>query len=138
MKEHHSGFQRFSSVWDALEDTPQDAANMRTLANLMRALSRENFPVRPTTSMGEADSRLPMFLWISGFLKGDDEDDALRYEFTVGPEFEPAVLAAMGWKGLDGSPDGEWLLTPEQAQKIGMAVNEQLPSGLDLFIGVRG
>ena len=25
-----------------------------------------------------------MFLWISGFLKGDDEDDALKYEFTVG------------------------------------------------------
>ncbi|MBP5947602.1 MULTISPECIES: hypothetical protein [unclassified Pseudomonas] len=48
MKEHHPGFQRFSSVWDALEDTPQDAARMRLLTNMMRALSRENFPVRPT------------------------------------------------------------------------------------------
>ncbi|MFZ3280493.1 pyocin S6 family toxin immunity protein [Pseudomonas sp.] len=67
-----------------------------------------------------------MFLWISGFLKGDDEGDALKYELTVGLEFESAVLAAMGWKTLGESPDGEWLLTPDQAQKIGMAVNQAL------------
>lgn len=78
-----------------------------------------------------------MFLWISGFLKGNDEDDALKYELTVGLEFESAVLAAMGWKTLGKSPDGEWLLTPDQAQKIGMAVNQQLPPELDLFIGTR-
>jgi hypothetical protein len=79
-----------------------------------------------------------MFLWISGFLKGDDEDDTLKYQLTVGSKFEPAVLAAMGWKSLDESPDGEWQLTLDQAQKIGMAVNEQLPAELDLFIGIRG
>ncbi|WLH33556.1 pyocin S6 family toxin immunity protein [Pseudomonas sp. FP2196] len=79
-----------------------------------------------------------MYLWISGFLKGDDKDHTLKYELAVGPEFEAAVLAAMGWKSLDESPDGEWLLTADQAQKIGMAVNEQLPPELDLFIGIRG
>lgn len=78
-----------------------------------------------------------MFLWISGFLKGDDEDDALKYELTVKPEFEPAVLAVMSWQGLEASPDGEWLLTGDQARKIAFAVNEKLPTELDLFIGVR-
>ena len=111
---------------------------MRLLAKLRRTLSRENSPVRPATSMDEADRKLKMFVWISGFSKGDDEDDALKYELTVGPKFEPAVLAAMGWKNLDESPDGEWLLTLDQAQKIGMAINEKLPSELDLFIGIRG
>ncbi|MFJ4247400.1 pyocin S6 family toxin immunity protein [Pseudomonas sp. NPDC089741] len=79
-----------------------------------------------------------MFLWISGFLKGDDEDDALKYELTVGLEFESAVLAAMGWKNLGKSPEGEYLLTPDQVLKIGLAINQQLPSELDLFIGIRG
>jgi len=38
MKEHQDSSQRFSSVWDALEDTPQEAANMRLRAKLMRSL----------------------------------------------------------------------------------------------------
>jgi predicted XRE-type DNA-binding protein len=32
--------QRFRSVWDALEDNPKDAANMRLRAALMRALQK--------------------------------------------------------------------------------------------------
>ncbi|TAN47248.1 MAG: XRE family transcriptional regulator [Methylococcaceae bacterium] len=31
--------QRFDSVWDAIEDTPGDAANMKTRAELMRAIT---------------------------------------------------------------------------------------------------
>jgi predicted XRE-type DNA-binding protein len=31
--------QRFSSVWDAIEDTPGDAANMKARAELMRAIT---------------------------------------------------------------------------------------------------
>lgn len=38
MKEHHPRLPRYSSIWDALEDTPQDAANMRLRAKLMRTL----------------------------------------------------------------------------------------------------
>ncbi|MEB2857106.1 XRE family transcriptional regulator [Pseudomonas atacamensis] len=38
MREHQDSSQRFSSVWDALEDTPQEAANMRLRAKLMRSL----------------------------------------------------------------------------------------------------
>ncbi|MBK5300971.1 MULTISPECIES: pyocin S6 family toxin immunity protein [Gammaproteobacteria] len=78
-----------------------------------------------------------MFLWISGFLKGDGEDDSLKYDLTVRPEFEVAVMGALGWKSLDKSADGEWLLTGEQIQQIAIALNEQLPTELDLFIGVR-
>jgi len=78
-----------------------------------------------------------MFLWITGFLKGDDEDDSLKYDLIVKPELELAVLGILGWKSLEESPDGEWLLTSEQVEQIAIAVNEQLPIGLDLFIGVR-
>jgi hypothetical protein len=78
-----------------------------------------------------------MFLWISGFLKGDDEDDSLKYDLTVQPEHEAAVMGILGWKSLDESPDGEWLLTSEQVQQLSAAITEQLPTGLDLFIGVR-
>src|SRR3970282_2828638 len=31
--------QRFNSVWDAVEDTPGDAANMKARAELMRAIT---------------------------------------------------------------------------------------------------
>lgn len=78
-----------------------------------------------------------MFLWISGFLKDDDEDDSLKYDLDIQPEHEAAVMGILGWKNLDESPDGEWLLTNEQAQEIAVAVNEQLPMELDLLIGVR-
>jgi hypothetical protein len=78
-----------------------------------------------------------MFLWISGFLKDSAEDDSLKYDLTVRPEFEVAVMDVLGWKNLDESADGEWLLTGEQVQQVAKALNEQLPTGLDLFIGVR-
>lgn len=78
-----------------------------------------------------------MFLWISGFLKGNDEDDSLQYNLSVKPEHEAAVMRTLDWKSLDESPDGEWLLTSEQIQQIAAATNEKLPMGLDLFISVR-
>ncbi len=31
--------QRFNSVWDAIEDTPGDAANMKARSSLMRAIT---------------------------------------------------------------------------------------------------
>ena len=78
-----------------------------------------------------------MYLWISGFLAGDNEDDSLKYSLTVQPEFEQAIMGVLGWAGLDESPDGELLLTPEQVREIAAAVNETLPIELDLFIGAR-
>ncbi|MDI3352966.1 pyocin S6 family toxin immunity protein [Pseudomonas sp. UYIF39] len=78
-----------------------------------------------------------MFLWISGFLKDSDEDDSLKYDLTILPEFEVAVMDVLGWKNFDESADGEWLLTGEQVQQVAKALNEQLPTDLDLFIGVR-
>ncbi|MHC8362281.1 pyocin S6 family toxin immunity protein [Pseudomonas sp. LS2P72] len=53
------------------------------------------------------------------------------------PEFEVAVMDVLGWRSLDESADGEWLLTGEQVQQVAIALNEQLPTDLDLFIGVR-
>lgn len=79
-----------------------------------------------------------MFLWISGFLKGDEAGDFLKFEHTVQPECESAILDVLGWKSLDEAEDGEWHLTDEQAQKIAEVINQQLPTELELFIGVRG
>lgn len=78
-----------------------------------------------------------MFLWISGFLKGDDEDDSLKYERTVQPEYEAAVMAIFGWKSLDKSPEGEWLLTNDQVKQLSIVINEHLPIDLELYISVR-
>lgn len=79
-----------------------------------------------------------MHLWISGFLDEDNEDDSLKYSLTVLPEFEQAVMDILGWRSLAAECDGELLLTTEQIRKISTAINEQLPTELDLFIGVRG
>ncbi len=77
-----------------------------------------------------------MFLWISGFLQDDTEDNTLKYDLSVKPEHEPAVLAVLGWESLEEGPEGEWLLTSEQVDQIAIAVNEQLPTDLDMFIGI--
>ena len=78
-----------------------------------------------------------LFLWISGFLKNDAEDDTLKYDFIVKPDHEIAVLDLLGWPSLDGAPDGEWLLSDEQIKKMATAIGEQLPVELDIFISVR-
>ncbi|MGL6242802.1 pyocin S6 family toxin immunity protein [Pseudomonas sp.] len=75
--------------------------------------------------------------WISGFLKGDDEGDFLKYELTVPPEFEATIMGVLGWKNLDESVYGDCLLTAEQIQHIAKALIVQLPTDLDLFIGLR-
>lgn len=79
-----------------------------------------------------------MFLWISGFLPDDSEDDTLKFDLTVNSEFELPILTVMGWPELSLSPDGEWLMTADQANQISEIVGEQLPKELDLYIGVRG
>ncbi|MEB0205730.1 pyocin S6 family toxin immunity protein [Pseudomonas sp. CCC3.1] len=79
-----------------------------------------------------------MFLWISGFLKDDDEDDALKYDLTVQPEYEAAVMAILSWKNLAESPEGEWLLTNDQVKQLSIAIDEHLPMDLELYISVRG
>ncbi|MHC8327363.1 pyocin S6 family toxin immunity protein [Pseudomonas sp. LB1P83] len=75
--------------------------------------------------------------WISGFSKGDLEGDFLKYELTVLPEFEDAILRVLGWKNLEESAYGDCLLTAEQIQQTAKALNVQLPTDLDLFIGMR-
>lgn len=78
-----------------------------------------------------------MFLWISGFLPGDNEDDSLKYEMDVPHEVEQKVLGILGWPDdLASGPDGDWLLNAVQVQQISSVIGELLPTDLDLFIGV--
>lgn len=47
--------QRFNSVWDAIEDTPGDAANMKARAELMRAITEY---IRSSMTQAEAAKTL--------------------------------------------------------------------------------
>lgn len=80
---------------------------------------------------------MAMFLWISGFLQDDAEDDTLKLDLIVKPEHEDAVSKIFGWESLEEAPDSECLLSMEQLGQVSAGVNEPLPSKLDLFIGVR-
>jgi len=77
-----------------------------------------------------------MHLYITGFLTDDHEDDSLKYDLHVVPEFEQAVMDVLGWKSLVEESDGELPLTKHQIQEIVSVIKEPLPRDLDLFIGV--
>lgn len=77
-----------------------------------------------------------MYLCITGFLPGDDEDDSLKYELDVPPEFEQQIVSLLGHKSLNAMASGEWLLTTEQAAQLASLLNEPIPQDLDVFIGV--
>jgi len=78
-----------------------------------------------------------MFLEITGFLAGDNEDDSIKFELDVGPEFEQAVMDVLGWDSLAAEANGELPLTGRQIQQIEIAIHQPLPKELELFIGVR-
>lgn len=77
-----------------------------------------------------------MHIYISGFLVDDSEDDSLKFDLHVAAEFEQTVMDILNWKSLAEESDGELLLTVEHIHKISIAIKEQLPKDLDLFIGV--
>lgn len=65
---------------------------------------------------------LTMFLWISGFLKDDAEDDALKFDLVVKPEYEDAVLNILGWEAwrkalmVNGCyPWNRWVKYPQRS-----------------------
>jgi hypothetical protein len=78
-----------------------------------------------------------MFLEITGFLIDDSEDDSLKFELDVDPEFEQGVMKALGWESLEAEADGELPLTATQVEAIAAVIKKPLPMDLDLFIGVR-
>ncbi|MGH8330280.1 MAG: pyocin S6 family toxin immunity protein [Pseudomonas fluorescens] len=78
-----------------------------------------------------------MFLEITGFLAGDNEDDSIKFELDVSPEFEQAVMEILGWDSLAAEANGELPLTGGQVQQLEIAIQQTLPKELELFIGVR-
>ncbi|MFK9080476.1 pyocin S6 family toxin immunity protein [Pseudomonas neuropathica] len=78
-----------------------------------------------------------MFLEITGFLASGSADSSIKFELDIAQEYEQAVMDVLGWESLAAEADGELPLTSEQVQQIAEAINEQLPTALDLFIGVR-
>ncbi|WP_349971315.1 pyocin S6 family toxin immunity protein [Pseudomonas caspiana] len=78
-----------------------------------------------------------MFLEITGFLIDDSEDDSLKFELDVDPEFEQGVMKVLGWESLEAEADGELPLTATQVEAIAALIKKPLPMDLDLFIGVR-
>lgn len=62
------GEQRFASVWDAIEDTPQQAASMRVRSELMLALQKwlknEGLPqVTAAGLLGVTQPRVSDLVW---------------------------------------------------------------------------
>ncbi|NUU34552.1 pyocin S6 family toxin immunity protein [Pseudomonas sp. C2B4] len=78
-----------------------------------------------------------MFLEITGFLAGKNEDDSIKFELDVSPEFEQAVMGILGWDSLAAEANGELPLTDGQVQQLEIAIQQSLPKELELFIGVR-
>jgi hypothetical protein len=77
------------------------------------------------------------FLEITGFPASGSADSSIKFELDIAEEYEQAVMAVLGWESLAAEADGELPLMTEQVQQIAEAINEQLPTELDLFIGVR-
>lgn len=77
-----------------------------------------------------------MYLCITGFLPGDNEDTSLKYELDVSPVFEQAIISLLEHKSLNEMASGEWLLTTNQVKQIAALINEPIPLDLDVFIGV--
>lgn len=75
-----------------------------------------------------------MFLEITGFLAGDNEDDSIKFEFDVSPEFQQAVMDVLGWGSLAAEANGELPSTGGQVQQLEMALRQPLPKELELFI----
>jgi hypothetical protein len=104
------------------------------VSSTLKQANKPNLP-KPVEQPQNREA-ISMFLWISGFLPGDNEDDSLKYELNVPHEFERKVLDALGWTDLENSPEGDWLLNTMQVQQIAKIIGESLPADLDLFIGV--
>ncbi|NWB50618.1 pyocin S6 family toxin immunity protein [Pseudomonas gingeri] len=77
-----------------------------------------------------------MNLCISGFLPEGNDDEFIKYDLDVEPEFESELLELLGHASLNDMAVGEWPLTLEQVQQISAVIKQKLPLDLDLFIGV--
>lgn len=77
-----------------------------------------------------------MHLYITGFLVDDSADSSLKFEVDIAPESEEAVMKALGWTSLAEESDGYLPLVLEQVTAISKILDAQLPTDLDLFIGV--
>jgi len=77
-----------------------------------------------------------MYLCITGFLPDSFEDSSLKYELDVDTTFNDQIVQFLGHKNLNEMASGEWLLTAEQAKKIGNLIGQSIPRDLEIFIGV--
>ena len=77
-----------------------------------------------------------MYLCITGFLPGENEDTSLKYELKIPSVFEQAIVSLLGHKNLNAMASGEWLLTADQVEQIAALIKEPIPRDLDVFIGV--
>ncbi|MDD2049944.1 pyocin S6 family toxin immunity protein [Pseudomonas putida] len=77
-----------------------------------------------------------MYLCITGFLPDNFEDTSLKYELAIDATFNNQIVQLLGHKILSEMASGEWLLSADQVLQIATLINEQIPSELDIFIGV--
>jgi hypothetical protein len=77
-----------------------------------------------------------LYLCISGFLRGVNVHDSLKFDLDLKESYNSRILQLLGHRSLNAMAEGEWLLTKEQVIEISKIIGESLPTDLDLFIGV--
>ena len=77
-----------------------------------------------------------MFLYIFGFLFDSTEDDSLKYEMKIDPSLNDEIVARLGHASLNAMAEGDWPLTNDQVVMLSSITGRQLPTDLELLIGV--
>ena len=77
-----------------------------------------------------------MHLCIHGFLRGNVEDDSLKYRLEIAKPFNEPIMKFLGQPSIRAMSEGEWLLADNQAEGVSAIIGQALPEHMDLFIGV--
>lgn len=74
-----------------------------------------------------------MNLNLIGFFPENNEDQLINYDLDIPPEFESEVLLLLERSSVGEMAGADWPISVDQAQKVALMLNEELPSGLDFL-----
>ncbi|NWB50619.1 pyocin S6 family toxin immunity protein [Pseudomonas gingeri] len=77
-----------------------------------------------------------MYLCITGFLPNNDEDDSLKFELCLDPSYNEKIVSLLGYKSLNAMAEGLWDLSDRQVREISALIGQELPTDLEMLIGV--
>ncbi|CAD5201055.1 pyocin S6 family toxin immunity protein [Pseudomonas sp. FEN] len=77
-----------------------------------------------------------MYLCLTGFLPNNDEDDSLKFELCLDPSHNEKIVSLLGYKNLNAMAEGLWDLSDSQVREISALIGKELPTDLEMLIGV--